>query len=210
MIFDYSLLQLVFSRHDSSKINNYKMRNLFLLIILFISSTVVSFAQKAEKSYDISDSIDFMKYKTFDFYYLNESSPAPLNSNEARIIYMQNGITDEMKKRGILQNKDKSELLVNIGIVIMDKDDDYNKKDIDTPFFITKGNYYPYPDSMIKKYVDGTIVIEIVDKNENELIWQGAIYDAIDDNLIKCQKDIHKGAEKLFDYFPVIPVSKRR
>ncbi len=54
----------------------------------------------------------------------------------------------------------------------------------------------------VGRYRQGTVTIDIVDRKQNKLVWQGAIEDIIPQKDLKLEKAIKKGVEKLFASYP--------
>ncbi len=57
-------------------------------------------------------------------------------------------------------------------------------------------------------YIEGTLVIDMYDTNNNQLIWQGVITGNVNENAEKREKNIPKKINKLMKKFPKSKVKK--
>ena len=54
----------------------------------------------------------------------------------------------------------------------------------------------------VRRYTQGTLVIDIWDTRTNDLLWRGTVTDIISDNPEKNEKKMKKAMEKLFKKYP--------
>lgn len=56
--------------------------------------------------------------------------------------------------------------------------------------------------SRVRKYTMGTLVVDLYDADEKQLVWRGAVTATVDEDPRKLEKKINKGIAKLFKKYP--------
>lgn len=56
--------------------------------------------------------------------------------------------------------------------------------------------------SRVRKYTMGTLVVDLYDADEKQLVWRGAVTATVDEDPRKLEKKINKGVAKLFKKYP--------
>jgi len=56
--------------------------------------------------------------------------------------------------------------------------------------------------SRVRKYKEGTLLLDMYDASKKELIWRGSITGTLSDNPRENEKKVNKGLAKLFKKFP--------
>ena len=59
--------------------------------------------------------------------------------------------------------------------------------------------------SRVRKYQEGTLLVDIYDAKKKELIWRGSITGTLSDNPRENEKKVNKGLAKLFKKYPPQP-----
>ncbi|HTU42541.1 MAG TPA: DUF4136 domain-containing protein [Candidatus Aquilonibacter sp.] len=56
--------------------------------------------------------------------------------------------------------------------------------------------------TLVEHYEVGTLIIDIFDSRDKQLIWRGSASDTLPDKPDKAIKDLQKAVDKMFDHFP--------
>ena len=183
------------------------MNKLISLLALFLVC-YGSLAQKITTDYD--QSVDFSKYKTFKFLGWQDDSDKIMNDlDKGR---MRDAFQAEFKNRSIAQvDNEIPDMMVVLFLVV-------NQKTSTTAYT----NYYGgagrggyrrgaggwggghsttnYSES---DYLEGTLVMDVYDAQNQKLIWQGVATGTLKENPKKREKSIPKAVSKLMKKFPI-------
>lgn len=161
-------------------------------------------------SYDKSEEVDFDKYSSYKFYKLDVASVEILQNNKEGIENIKMAIALELNRRGLNEDQSNdSNLLINIGLTITDEVQT-RKTDIrDAPIYMGTRNYHwESEEIVIDEYQAGTIVIDLIDAEKNEMVWQGVVKGVISKKDEKNKKTVNKAIAKVFKKYPVKPSKK--
>jgi hypothetical protein len=169
----------------------------FMLLLAGCSSSKVLTTEKAEGA-------DFSTYKTFDFYKVEARGDTNSQKFSENIEKLEDAIAIKLQKFGYLLSKTNPDLLINIGVVVREevqtRQTDFRT---DAPRYIGQRRYsWKSQDVEVGRYRQGTVTVDMVDRKQNKLVWQGAIEDIIPQKDSKLEKTIRKGVEKLFVSYP--------
>ena len=56
--------------------------------------------------------------------------------------------------------------------------------------------------STVRKYTEGTLVVDLYDAEKKELVWRGVVTATVNEDPRKLEKQINKGVAKLFKKYP--------
>ena len=59
-------------------------------------------------------------------------------------------------------------------------------------------------------YLEGTLVCDIYDQKDKQLIWEGVATKTVDDNPDSRDKNIPIAVERLMRYYPVPPIKEKK
>lgn len=170
------------------------MRYFFYIgILLLVSSCSV----KVHSTYD--KSVDFTKYKTFcwlngcEFTY---SGPTYLNDSLLRE-KIKESIVAEMNKKGLSQNNDNPDLLIDFHISVQNESSIIYHHGNDDVY-----EFKPFPNQEIINYLKGTIVIHMVDKSEGRMVWRSEAIGYMDVHPDLSEKNIRRGIAIALRKFP--------
>lgn len=119
---------------------------------------------------DFDKDVDFSKFKTF--YWAddidNNKEGHPLLNNSLNTKRIKNAIISEMEGRGYVLSAEDPDLLVNFNIVVEEKTEYRSVPN-------TMGYRYWWGRDEVRpyKYKEGTLIIDLVDHDEKQLVWQG-------------------------------------
>lgn len=170
---------------------------IYLIMLAGCSSSKVL---KTEKS----EGVDFSSYKTFDFYKVEARGDTNSQKYNESIEKLEDAIAIKMQKFGYLLSKTNPDILINVGVVVMEKIQT-RQTDLrtDAPRYIGQRRYsWKSQEVETGRYRQGTVTVEVVDRKQNKLVWQGVIEDIIPQKDAKLERTIKKGVEKLFASYP--------
>jgi len=151
-------------------------------------------------SSDYDKTADFGQYKTFALYRFVDNQGYISDLNKRRIA---DAVRNEMVNKGFaLKDSSTADLLVNAVAIIAEK------RDVTayTNYYGYGGYYRPYAwgpgyggaygttTYSVDEYKQGTLMIDIVDAKNHQLVWQGVGEGRVDD-----QKDNSKREERIKD-----------
>ncbi len=174
--------------------------SVIIFFVLLFSGCSSSKVLKTEKS----DAADFSSYKTFDFYKVAASGDTNAQKFNENVEKLEDAIAIKLQKFGYLLSKTNPDLLINIGVVVREEIQT-RQTDLrtDAPRYIGQRRYsWKSQEVEVGRYRQGTVTVDLVDRKQNKLVWQGAIEDIIPQKTAKLEKTIKKGVEKLFASYP--------
>ena len=174
--------------------------NVFSLLILSLAGCSSSKVLKTEKA----EGADFSTYKTFDFYKVEARGDTNSQRFNEGIEKLEDAIAIKLQKFGYLLSKTNPDVLINVGIVVSEQVQT-RQTDIrtDAPRYIGQRRYsWKSQEVEVGRYRQGTVTVDMVDRKQNKLVWQGTIEDIIPQKDAKLEKTIKKGVEKLFASYP--------
>lgn len=146
-------------------------------MILIMVSVIVSCGPSLKVTTDYDKNANFAQYKTFSIYHSEKMSDAISQLNQTRII---NAIRAEMTKKGFQEVSANPDLLVNPVAIFKDR----MAVSSTTDYYGYGGAYRPYywgggmgvsgtTNYNVQHYKDGSLIVDIVDANTKNLVWQG-------------------------------------
>jgi len=172
------------------------LSNLFILYIFILSG-----CSTLNVTTDYDKSIDFSKYKTFNFYTLKISESVS-QLNQERIL---KSIKNEMVKKGFVEKGDAPDVQVNVTAILQDK------QSVSTNTYGYGGYYRPYgwgggygatTSVSVYNYKDGSLIIDVIDATTQKLVWQGIGNKEIDSPSKNPDVTIQNAVTKIMYNFP--------
>ena len=179
------------------KILNVFILGCSLIFLLACSST------KVLKTEQVAE-FNLSTYKSFDFYSIEATGDTITGKFNDRAGKLQNAIALRLQQLGYLMTKTNPDLLVNVGIVV-DKKVQTRQTDFitDAPKYVGQRRYsWNSQEVPVHTYREGTVTVDLVDRNQNKLVWTGTVQDIIPTKESKVDATIKKGVHKLFSNFP--------
>jgi hypothetical protein len=183
------------------------------LLILLLAVGIVS-CSSVKVSYDIDKSADFTKYKTYG--YSEDALKLPVQELNRNRVF--NAIDRELAARG-LSKSDNPDVLIDLHVRTEQKTEAtatttgtgmyggyyggyYGRYGYGGGFSTTTVNY--------NDYIEGTLFIDVVDKAQEKIVWQGRGTKTVDEDASpeKRDKNINEGIKSIFATYPVKPVKK--
>jgi len=149
--------------------------------------------------------VEFNQYKTFGFF---EKLDTDQRYESLVSQYLKTATTKEMTQRGFILSNDKPDLLINFHSNVESKQ--YIEQ---YPVSVT-GDYYNYRRGLyydewvgyrtfVNNYKEGTLNIDIVDRQQNKMVWEGiAIGQLTEENQKNLQSTLQKTVSDIFAQFP--------
>jgi hypothetical protein len=155
-------------------------------------------------SYNKASKVDFKKHKTFQVYGLNVTTIPQFEPKKESINFLIAEIGKQMAAREYQLVKENPDLILNIGIVITAEQKTRQTDIRDAPIYMGQRNYHwESEEIVVQNYNAGTVILDIVESENNKLIWQavskGMISASIDTNMNR----ITKAVKKMFNKYPV-------
>jgi hypothetical protein len=175
--------------------------------------------------FDYDKSADFASPRTFAFTPWNNNYDRTVNQiTKTRIL---DGITAEMNSRGMARVEDpyQADLLVNVYIALEQRTaitaytdfvnhgmGGFHNPGFGRPGWGGAGFGTATTRYRENVYVEGTMVLDIVNRTQERLIWQGVAVKTLDPKLKPRQREkaIRKGIERIFKEYPKRKVKMRK
>jgi hypothetical protein len=165
-----------------------------ILVALIFSGCSVSIHNTYDKQ------VDFSKYKTFCWMsgcefkidgpsYLKDS----LLSEKLKV-----AITDELTRKGLVQNTDNPDLLVGFTITVKDEQAIVYHPSEDTPVYIKPLE----TEREVINYLKGSLIIGMADNKESRMVWQSEAIGYMETNPDFSEKNIKKGIKMVLKNYP--------
>jgi len=152
---------------------------------------------KVVSDYDVQ--VDFSTYKTFAFYKKGIDKASVSDLDKKRIM---RAIENELNKKGLVKSTNP-DILVSIftksreKVNVTDNNFGYGFGWGYNPWFFGSTNLN------INQYTEGTLFIDFIDKNKNELVWQGIGSGAMKmTNIDKKEERINEFVNKIILAYP--------
>lgn len=162
-----------------------------MLLLLSLSLTLASCATRYDVRTDLDPAIDFSAYKTFAIppRPKAESADTPDVLDNALVRKRLEGLfTKHLNARGLLPaaQHDAADLLVRYWVTTEAKTDVDTVPSVVGPSVYGYGYPGPHPywggrwgpmyqDVVVRNYTEGTLVLDLVDRARNELVWRAYI-----------------------------------
>ncbi len=185
-----------------------KKTRIFIFVLLLSAACT---GVKVTTDYD--KTTDFSKYKTFEYYGWAEDSDKVLNRFDKERLEKSFGA--EFAKRGLQYVEANGDLVVSLFIVVDQKTsvtaytDNYGAG---WGYGARWGWGYGGPSTTRyseEDYMEGTLVVDVFDKADKKLIWQGVGQKTVEENPKNRARAIEYAASSIMKPFPVKPVGKK-
>lgn len=162
---------------------------LFALCALLISSC----ASTVDVTTDYDRSTNFSQYRTFSYFQDRPEQPrdAAVNFDSSLDLYLRNAIRQSLENQGLRYNSSNPDLKVAYDVAVS-VDTEVNTNYTYAPGFGYSYGYwygyrynygfgrFPTPYRTINQYREGTVVVDLIDPDTNELVWRGIGEAAVD------------------------------
>ena len=162
------------------------------LMLAAIPALAISIKTDYDKNYN------FGELKTFAFQNQKRGNNDPLKTNTLMSSRIKDSLTTQLEANGYKQNDDNPNFYVAYYAG--------SKEKLDIESF-----GYGYPrywrwgfgnDIWTRYYTEGSIVVDVIEAKNNQLVWRGLVTDMVDDNKPdQSEKQINNGAKELVKHF---------
>ncbi len=176
----------------------------YSLIFVLAAATLVSSCTSVSVDSDFDHDIDFSKYKTFAWYDHSNSKYKPQHANQIVDARIHRAIASELLGKGFTQTApDTADLLITYFTSTEQKIDVYHSG-YGYGYGYWGGYWGPYggyPTTSVSQYDVGTLVLDLIEREKNDLVWRGMIQKALSRSDSSEQK-IKKHVARLLSGFP--------
>ena len=157
-----------------------------------LAAVVVLGCSTMSVKYDFDDTIDFKQYKSYNWIE-KKKSPRMTTLTDKRI---KTAVEDELNSKGfVMDTTGNPDLLISYQAIQQKKVDVTNY-----PYGYWRGYGGSY--TRVDQYNEGTLVLDVVDPELNQLVWRGWATSAIGDDPSREQALIREAANKILKKFP--------
>ena len=179
-----------------------------VLVMLFFTNQVFS-----QITTDYDKSVDFTKFKTFNFIGWADNSDEQITGlDKDRIIA---AFVHEFQSRNLVNDSINPDMAVSLYVVVKNKtsvtaySNYYGGMGYGRSFGYGYGGAgYGSTNYSTREYREGTIIIDFFDEKEKSLIWEGILKKEVKEKAKKREKTIPENIRKLMYKFPIKPVKK--
>lgn len=194
-----------------------KSKHYLNIMVIAITVLFLSSCSSTKVTADYDKSIDFSKYKTFEYYGWAKESDKLLNGLDKKRI--EDSFANEFYSRGLTYVQGDGDLIVTLFIVVEQKTQT-TANTTGMSGYGGYGGYYGYGPGYgwgpsystttvsTYEYAVGTLVCDVYDKASEQLIWEGIASGTIDENPNTRDKNIPKVIEYMMKKYPVPPVEE--
>lgn len=175
-----------------------KRFKLFYLAITILAISSCSVSQYSVIT-DHDQDADLNEYKSYYWSdeFQNENGKDPLFYNSLTKKRLKTAIESEMEGRGYVLDSSDPDLLVNSRVLVEQKSSQNTYAYSPYAFY-----YYPFaPTSSTSQRKQGGVVIEFIDKDRKQLVWQGYAPDVLETNTKDKQEEIRNAVSMIFSKY---------
>jgi hypothetical protein len=148
---------------------------------------------------DKADKFTISNYKTFDFFKIDASGDALSAHSKQNLELIKAAITKELQAKGVTQSSTDPDLLVNIGVVVLEKVQTRETRLGEYPTYMGTRNYsWERQDIEVGRYREGTVAIHLVEPETKRMVWKGAAEGVLPNKQANVPKMIDQGMKQLF------------
>jgi hypothetical protein len=198
------------------------MKSIFLMQVLFLMAACSS----VQTYSDADKSADFYKYHSYAWLQRSDSVQDIFYSNELIEKNIKYYTDQEMTARGYVQDSYNPDLLLEYHTMLEKKQQTVSNPVYSTPSYPYSPYYgaygynpaFPYSyyntpyligyNTQQIEYNEGTLVVDVIDRRKNQLIWRGWSVGTVNDEQ-SLEKELPKDIKKIFKKYP-IPSPKKK
>ena len=148
---------------------------------------------------DKADNFTISNYKTFDFFKIDASGDALSEHSKENLELIKTAITKELQAKGVTQSSTDPDLLVNIGVVVLEKVQTRETRVGEYPTYMGTRNYsWQRQDIEVGRYRDGTVTVHLVEPETKKMVWKGAAQGVLPNKQTGVPGMIDQGMKELF------------
>jgi hypothetical protein len=167
------------------------------------AATFIAACSSAKIYVNEDPNADFSKYSTYSYH-------VPLGTNEQQGVtsvfstYLMNATDREMQSRGYKKVDGNADLNINFNIQTQEKVRSTTSPSMGGYYGYRGGYYGTYGgyDTTTTQYTEGTLNVDLIDKQSDTLVWEGitegTITDKVKENL---EAAVNEGIPEIFEKF---------
>lgn len=182
------------------------MKSAVYLISLFSAVALLSCSKSLSVYSDFDSGAHVDNYHTFGWAPVSngESSNPPLYVNELNDKRIKKFVSSELQSRGYVYSSEKPELLIHYHIIV---DSKTGVSSIPNPYYYGPYRYYQpywgYSQVNVYNYKERTLIIDLIDASNNDLVWRAWVSPFLEDNPAdKTELEIREAVMMIFTKFP--------
>ena len=163
---------------------------------------------------DVDHAADFTRYKTYAWGKSDMDVSNPLYKSDLISKRIRDAVDEEFAKRGIIKDENDPDFIVRFHTYTEEKEESAASRPYGYGYFpygwypfTFRWGYFPYalmgPPPQ-RQYTEGTLILDIVDHQTDELVWRGSVSGNVDD-VSTLKKQIEKGIKAIMKKYPVMP-----
>ena len=177
-----------------------KAKTLSLILLLALVFTGCGTTMRVASDYN--ESIDFARYQTFAWMTPPRAINDPLVDYPAIALRIERAIEDQLEAKGFSKVDDEPDFYVVFHAAL--------RQQITRTYIDRWGYGYPHfprwgprrGGVFVDIYDVGTLVIDIVDAQADELVWRGTATDVVSNDPQQVRKQIHMAVQEILALFP--------
>ncbi len=181
-------------------------------LTLLVLTLLLTVSVKGQVNSDFDKSTDFSKYKTYSFAGWQKDSDKLLNDFDKKRI--TDALISEFQIRGLNYVESGGDAAITLYLVLKSKTDvtaytNYNGgMGYSGRWGYSRGYGMNSATTSVDTYdyLEGTLIVDMYDTTDKNLIWQGDITAVVQEKTAKREKTIPKKMKKLMKKFPVKPI----
>ncbi|WP_158825162.1 DUF4136 domain-containing protein [Mucilaginibacter lacusdianchii] len=199
------------------------MKKLSFVLIVFLTGLVWS-ACSRYNYYAVGNNNNLSRYHTFAWLPSVKNKSTSAYNSDITDQRIKEAATENLEQRGLMLKANKPDLLVRYNIMLSDKERVYDQPVYDYVgggaypavgyyrgrrfFYYRYANPYPvYVGQDVERvpYKEGTLMIDLIDRNTHKVIWRGYGIGEVD-NPAKAIQDLPKIVEGIIKKLPLTPM----
>ncbi|MBS7564305.1 DUF4136 domain-containing protein [Mucilaginibacter sp. Bleaf8] len=203
------------------------MKKISFVVILFLLGSLFAACSRYTYYAVGSNNTNLSRYHTFAWLPAVKNASSSAYNSDITDQRIKEAVTENLEQRGLMLKAKKPDLLVRYSIMVSDKERVYDQPVYDyagggvypaVGMYRGRRFYYyrysnPYPvyvgdDVERVPYKEGTLMIDLVDRQSHKVIWRGYGVGEVD-NPAKAIQDIPKIVSGIIKKLPLTPQNQR-
>ena len=167
--------------------------------VLAFTATVAACSPVKIVNIDKTEEFSLTNYKTFDFVDVDVSGIDSPSFNE-RVGWIRDEISKQLVQKGLTQTSSSPELLLNIGVVLVEKEQTRETTLMDAPRYMGQRNYHwESEEVVVNHYNEGTVTVDFVDSKTNTRVCEAVASSVVYKKESTARKNIASGVKKVIE-----------
>lgn len=172
-------------------------------LMVFIFMLAIGCSSVNIKDVTKADKFSISNYQTFSFFEVVSDGDAIGPNYNSNLKLLKESIANELSAKGLTMVADNPDLLVNIGIVIVEKvqtrETNFATPGDRTAYMGQRTYQWQAQEVEVGRYREGSVIVHLVDRDKNNLVWQGTAESVVPDKQKNVPAVIEEAMKKLFE-----------